>query len=122
MHGYDATEETFDPCELQSKPALFTNSRINHATVPDGLFAYDLRRSGYGNGAATLEKRVLVDHMGTILTAEPLDFHGQNHLRIGGRNSILNFDAEHECTTVAELQQHVSGQRSEPMQVMAPMM
>ena len=33
----NAREETFEHIELFSKPALFTSSRINRATVPEGF-------------------------------------------------------------------------------------
>lgn len=33
--------------ELLGKPALFSDSRVNRSTVPDGWYVYDLRGSDY---------------------------------------------------------------------------
>ena len=38
-----------------------------------GLFCYDLRDSDYGNDIATIEKRVIVNNIGSILTDEEID-------------------------------------------------
>ncbi len=111
--NHNAMEQDYDPVELLDKPALFTNLRLDRATVPEGLCAYDIRLNDDGGRAATVELLVRVNHMGTVLTAEPLDFKGQDHIRLDGRRRILNFAAEHDCTTVADFQQYLSGQRQE---------
>ena len=33
--------------ELLGKPALFSDSRVDRSTVPDGWYVYDLRGSDY---------------------------------------------------------------------------
>lgn len=45
--------------ELLGKPALFSDSRVNRSTVPDGWYVYDLRGSDYDPDLiSTLEARV----------------------------------------------------------------
>ena len=47
MKLMDARKETFDHIELFDAPAMFTNLRIDRSTVPEGLFCYDVRGTGY---------------------------------------------------------------------------
>ncbi len=63
----NANEEKFTVVELFGKKVLYTPSRIDRATVPDGLFMYEIRYSSdeeYG----TLEKRVACDFESTIIS------------------------------------------------------
>lgn len=90
----NAREEQFEHIELFGKPALFTNSRINRASVPEGFHCYDLRGSDYDPGKPlTVEHSVGVNHAATVLTAEPVKFQkGKDFRRISGK---LNFLGEH---------------------------
>ena len=50
--------------ELLGKPALFSDSRVDRSTVPDGWYVYDLRGSDYDPDLiSTLEARVIVNYM-----------------------------------------------------------
>jgi hypothetical protein len=49
-------------------PCLFTNSRIDRATLPENLYAYDIQSDGGSKDFVTIEKWVTVNHTGTILT------------------------------------------------------
>lgn len=68
--------------ELLGKPALFSDSRVDRSTVPDGWYVYDLRGSDYDPDLiSTLEARVIVNYAGSILTPEPVIFpDGQDYL------------------------------------------
>ena len=69
----DATKEQFEHVELFGKPALFTNSRMDVSTVPLGFYCYNLRGSDNDPGRpVTLELYVGVNHVGTVLTPEPV--------------------------------------------------
>jgi hypothetical protein len=86
--------EEYEYVELFGKPALFTNSRIDRATVPDGWYAYDLRGSDYDPGEpVTVELSVTVNHAGTILIHEPVTIPKEGFRRLRGQ---LDFaDAYH---------------------------
>lgn len=90
--------------ELFDKPALFSNYRIDRDTVPEGLFCYDLRGSDYDPGdPVTVEPRVLVNHAGTVLTTEPIEFTGTDQFRRVDGDDGLNFiggdiELEEFCT------------------------
>jgi hypothetical protein len=76
----NARKEDFQEVELFGKPALFTNSRIERATVPDGWYAYDLRGSDYDPGRpVTIEAQVVVNHAGANSDARPVKFRKDQH-------------------------------------------
>lgn len=66
--------DDFDLIELLGKPALFTNGRLIDSDIPKGLHCYHLRESDTGEGFCSVETKVLVNHGGTVITDESLDF------------------------------------------------
>lgn len=67
-------EETYEEILIGDIPAIFTSLRIDRDKLPQGVFAYDIRHADEdGMEAAEIAKYVLVNHMGTVLTKEPLD-------------------------------------------------
>ena len=82
--GYINTEmKDFELIELFDKPALFTNERLTKEDIPKGLYCYDLRTSDDGERFATIEPNVTVNHGGSIVTCDPLDFNGKDHIALG---------------------------------------
>jgi hypothetical protein len=58
---------------LGKKPALFSEFRIDRATVPKGYFAYDVRHDdATWTYPVEIAKFVLVNHMGTLITRDRL--------------------------------------------------
>lgn len=71
----DARKAEFEYVEVFGKPALFTNARVSRFTVPEGWHCYDLRgRDDDPGDPETIEKRVSVNHAGTILTPTKIPF------------------------------------------------
>jgi len=68
------TEEKLDVIEILDRKALFSNGRLLPEEVPEGLYAYDLRHSDDGDRFCSVEPRVGVNHGGTVLLKEVLDF------------------------------------------------
>lgn len=64
----------YELIELFGKPALFTNERLTAVDIPNGLYCYHLRESDDGDRFASIEPQVLVNHGGTVITDEPIDF------------------------------------------------
>ena len=56
---FNAMTEHYEEITVCGKPALFTSIRIKRDTIPDGLYAYDVRHDD--------------NHWGTIILAEPLE-------------------------------------------------
>ena len=86
-----ADAPTYEEVEIFDQPALFDNGRIDAATIPDGLFRYELRGSDDDPGSpATVEMKVVVNHAGTIITTNPLTIPEEGFLPLTEENG-LNF-------------------------------
>lgn len=71
---HNAMTERYEEITVLGKPALFTSLRIDRATVPEGLYAYDVRHDDECRGIpCEIAPYILVNHWGTILLAEPLE-------------------------------------------------
>ena len=74
------TEEKLDVIEILDRKALFSNGRLLPEQIPEGLYAYDLRHSDDGDRFCAIEPKVAVNHGGTILLKEVLDFGEQGYI------------------------------------------
>lgn len=68
------TEEKLDVIEVLDHRALFSNGRLMPEQIPEGLYAYDLRHSDDGGRFCAIEPKVGVNHGGTVLMRDILDF------------------------------------------------
>ncbi len=83
LHNKDDVGEKLACAEFFDKPALFYDGRFDRSTLPEGLYCYDLRGSDYDPGQpVTIENHVVVNHAGSIITAEPLEFPEEGFLRL----------------------------------------
>jgi len=124
--GYiNAYKEDYQPVTLFDKPALFSNSRIERASIPAGLFAYDIRHSDNDDRvAATVERFVFANHMGTVITSEGLELGGKGHVSLNDERGDLNFYSDYEHTNIDEYIEFLSKpqqtQAVEPEQELEP--
>ncbi len=58
----------YEPIIVNDIPCLFTNSRVERATLPENIHAYDIQGDGGDKDFAALIRFVAVNHTGTILT------------------------------------------------------
>lgn len=79
------TDEKLDVIEVLDRRALFANGRILPEEIPEGLYAYDLRESDDGDRFISIEPKVGVNHGGTVLMKEILDF---------GESGFISFDKD----------------------------
>ena len=71
---FHAMTEHYEEITVCGKPALFTSFRIKRDTIPDGLYAYDVRHDDECRGIpCEIAPFVMVNHWGTIILAEPLE-------------------------------------------------
>ena len=95
VHGYEdmesvgltlnSTETNYIPIwrdelyavEFMDKICLFSESRKVASEIPKGFYSYDCRTADGQDKLATLEPFVTVNHGGTLITNEPIDF-GEN--------------------------------------------
>ena len=91
----DARKERFERALIDGREVLFINMRIDRSTVPEILHCYDIRETdGFCGVAASVERYVLVNHWGTILSKEPFPLEN-------GRYEIESDDIEYQdefCT------------------------
>ena len=65
----------FEFITLFGKPALFTSERIGDADIPENMYVYHVRGDDETTGGfAELAPRVMVNHYGSVITKEPIDF------------------------------------------------
>lgn len=66
---FDAMKESFEILELFGRKVLFTCMRIDRKTVPDNLYAYDVRHDDDCTGEiCQIKSYIMVNHRGTIIT------------------------------------------------------
>jgi len=95
----NAMTEEFEHIELFGKPVLFTTARVESSTVPDGWHRYEIRGSDYNPGEfCTIERRVIVNHAGTVLSPEEIPLNDERDRRyIQNQQNFLD-----EYMTLAE--------------------
>lgn len=71
--------------EFAGQTAAFTEFRITDADIMKGLHSYHLRHDDEGDFCA-LEKRVTVNHGGTVITKEPIDLGEKGFIPINEEN------------------------------------
>ena len=62
---------------------LFTDLRVDSATISDGLIPYNIRHSDDDDSVpATIERCVIANFFGTLIVREPLCFGHSDHAQI----------------------------------------
>lgn len=103
MNPIDATKEHFEAVEILGVPGLFTTLRVSRATVPKGMYAYDMQTDESDwLQPHLLGPHITVDHYGTVLTASPIDLP-ENGYRDLSPGDFLQGDGS-EQLTVAEFE------------------
>ena len=101
--SYDAQKVTYQEVTIFDRPALFTECRIDRATVPEGVYRYELRHGDADWGEPIeLSRSLMVNFYGTVLTREPFQLPIDGWIPM--ENDSLSF-LDGECRTLAEFQQ-----------------
>ena len=73
MSAVDARKEHYEAVEILGIPGLFTTLRVDRATIPKGVYAYDVQTSEQDwSQPCLLARHITVEHFGTVLTASPI--------------------------------------------------
>lgn len=92
--------EEFRNAQINGISALFTDDRVDRASIPDGLFAYDMRSDNEnGNPFSTVEPRVIADFSGTVITKQEMPMNNE------GYTNIWEFGYDDETTLEEFLKQ-----------------
>lgn len=93
-------EKHIEVVEIFGQKALFTSLRIKKTERDKNLYYFDIRTDDDGRGDfATLEKFVLVNHGGTIITREPINLGPQGYI-VFEEDTLPNFINEY--TSIAD--------------------
>lgn len=68
--------DNYERIHICGQPALFTNDRLSEDEIPAGMYLYHLRQDDDGDRFAALEPTVTVNHGGSVITLDPIDFGG----------------------------------------------
>lgn len=121
MYPLDAQTHRFEAVEILGIPGLFTTERINRASIPPGLYLYEMQTSEADwSQPCLLAPCITVEHFGTVLTASPISIpqSGYLDLKLGDFDELQG--AEH--LTVAEFEEKhlsppVASRRHQPPKV-----
>lgn len=106
----NAMEEQFEDVTVLGHPMIFTYLRVDRATVPEGLYVYEVRHDDDQQGdPVQIGNWILVNHWGTIISNKPI------HLRNNGYRDIdpeEDWAYEGTVTTVKEYLQRCDLQAS----------
>ncbi|MDD4164462.1 MAG: hypothetical protein PHD66_04475 [Eubacteriales bacterium] len=85
----------YELIEVCGHTAMFSDSRVDRITLPKCLYAYDIRHSDYGDVSdfRTLEKYVMVNNAGTVITKHPVDL-GKDGYIVFTEETLPNFLGE----------------------------
>ena len=81
-----AKTPTYQTAEILGQPAIFTDLRIEHKSVPDGYHLYEIRHTDDDWGEpCQLARNIMVNYYGTIITNTPIQLPP---------DGMLDFDSE----------------------------
>ena len=101
--SYDAQKVTYQEVTIFDRPALFTECRIDRATVPEGVYRYELRHGDADWGEPIeLSRSLMVNFYGTVLTREPFQLPIDGWIPL--ESGCLSFQ-DGGCRTLAEFQE-----------------
>lgn len=96
----NAMEESYEEAEFLGKPALYTDSRVDKATVPEGFHRYEIRHADDDWGEpCQLGYGILVNCFGTLITNEAIQLGPDGRMDINPGD--MNFPTG-ECLTLAD--------------------
>ena len=100
MSRYNAMDERYTEVLLFGMPVLFTNIRIDRATVPSNLYLYEIRHADEDWGdPCQIAKGILVNHFGTVISNKPIVL-GKDGYRDFVTNEFCYTDGK--CHTIKE--------------------
>ena len=95
MSAVDARKEHYEAVEILGIPGLFTTLRIDRATIPKGVYAYDMQTSEQDwSHPCLIARHITVEHFGTVLTASPIPIPPRGYLDLSAGDFVEQSLAE----------------------------
>lgn len=108
MYPLDATKETFETVEIIGIPGLFTTQRVNRATVPTGMYLYEMQTDEEDwSQPCLLGRHITVEHFGTVLTASPITLNENGYLDLKPGDFVMGDG--YDRLTVTQFEDHCFG-------------
>ena len=86
----------FRTCTVNDIPVLFSDYPILNDTLPEGVYAYDLRWDNLQDDFGSIEPSVMVDYAATIVTMQSVEMNED------GYGEIHEYGFDDEDVTVAQ--------------------
>lgn len=85
-------EVGMDVVKVNGEKYLFTNARLDRDTIPDYLYAYDVRDNDECSGEfAEIKEFVMKNHLGTIVGCDPLTLEEGSYYCSEDDGNIVDF-------------------------------
>lgn len=100
----NANEIVYDEITILGTPALFTDWRVDRATVPLGMQLYEVRHADEDWGdPCQLARGILVNFYGSILTLQPMKLSERGYLDFDSEDWA--YVEDNACATINEFQE-----------------
>ena len=86
-------DDEYELVSIFDMPALFTNARLTAADIPQEMYCYHLREADDGSRFSAIEPNVVVNHGGSLIMNEPLDFGVKGYIPLN-EDTTPNFMGE----------------------------
>lgn len=87
----NANEAEYTLAWIKDVECLFSEERIDSATVPEGFHKYDIRHTDNDWGQpCTVEQQVTVNYYGSVLMTQALDFGGKDYIDISDEDDFID--------------------------------
>lgn len=90
----NAFDQNYSEVRVFGNPALFHDLRIDPDTLPDFLHLYHVRHAEDGMNPVQIKPFILVNHLGSIITADPLPLDDQGSLLIKSDDDFYWTDSD----------------------------
>lgn len=108
MHNFKDSG-VWDGLHVGKYQLFISDCRVDHDTVPKGLYVYDMRHTDSGcMGGATIEDHVLVNFNATVVSPVPIKFrNGRSYY------TINNYSYNGEAIDAKEIEQWFKDNQAE---------
>jgi len=75
---------------------IYNEDHVDHKTLPNNVYAYDVRDADNGKKFATLEDKVLVNFGGSVIFLNKINFGKKDYLSLTSKNVNWEINKDYE--------------------------
>lgn len=111
MYPLNAATAQFETVKILGIPGLFTVERVSRATVPKGMYLYEMQTDERDwNQPCLLGRHITVEHFGTVLTASPIALGDNGYLDLKPGDFVMGNG--YDRLTVAQFEDRCFGREA----------